>query len=39
MNGERGDDVQSDERDDGDFSDMLSEMRILLPVRRCCRRF
>ena len=31
MNGERGDDVQSDEQDDGDFSDMLSEMRILLP--------
>lgn len=26
-----GDDTQSDERDDGDFSDMLSEMRILLP--------
>ncbi|NYE61622.1 hypothetical protein FHW58_002829 [Duganella sp. 1224] len=25
------DDTQSDERDDGDFSDMLSEMRILLP--------
>jgi len=24
-------DSQSDERDDGDFSDMLSEMRILLP--------
>ncbi len=31
MNGERDDDTQSDERDDGDFSDMLSEMRILLP--------
>ncbi|MYN26354.1 DUF6328 family protein [Duganella levis] len=28
---ERNDDTQSDERDDGDFSDMLSEMRILLP--------
>jgi hypothetical protein len=28
---ERDNDTQSDERDDGDFSDMLSEMRILLP--------
>ncbi|TFW18783.1 DUF6328 family protein [Duganella callida] len=31
MNGVPDDDQQSDERDDGDFSDMLSEMRILLP--------